>query len=69
LLAISVNHLAKISLLVEQSHTDDRHAQIAGGFELVTSHIAKPARVDGQSFAQHEFHAEICDTGQQGAFG
>ena len=63
LLSISVDHLAKIALLVQQSHSDHWHAQIAGGFELVAGHIAKPARVDGQSFAQHEFHAEICGAG------
>ena len=65
LLSVLVDHLAKIALLIEQSHADHRHTQIAGGFELIAGHIAKPARVDGQSFAQHEFHAEICDAGQR----
>ena len=44
--SVLVNHLAKIALLVEQPHADHRHAQIAGGFELIAGHIAKPARVD-----------------------
>ena len=62
--AVLVDHLAKIALLVQQSHADHRHAQIAGGFELIAGDIAKSARVDGQRFAQHEFHAEIGDAGQ-----
>jgi len=28
------------------------------------SHIAKPSRINRESFTQHEFHAEVCDTGQ-----
>ena len=62
--SVLVNHLAKIALLIEQPHGNHRHPQIAGGFELIAGHIAKPARVDGQSLAQHEFHAEIRDTSQ-----
>ena len=30
--SVLVNHLTKITLLVEQSHSDHRHAQVAGGF-------------------------------------
>ena len=41
--SVLVNHLAKIALLVEQPHSDHRHAQVAGGFELIAGHIAKPA--------------------------
>ena len=63
--AVLVDHLAKIALLVEQPHADHRHAQIAGGLELIAGHVAEPARVDGQRFAQHEFHAEIGDAGQR----
>jgi hypothetical protein len=62
LLSVLVDHLAKIALLVEQSHAHHRHTQIAGGLELIAGHITKPARVDGQSFTQHEFHAEIRGT-------
>ena len=61
--SVLVDYLAKIALLIEQPHPDHRHAQVARGFELITCHIAKPARIDGQSFAQHEFHAEISDRG------
>ena len=63
--AVLVDHLAKIALLVEQPHADHRDAQIAGGLELIAGHVAEPARVDGQGFAQHEFHTEIRDTGQR----
>ena len=62
--SVFIDHLAKIALLVEQSHADHRHTQIAGGFELIAGHVSKAARVDGQSFAQHEFHAEIGRAGQ-----
>jgi hypothetical protein len=43
--SVLVNHLAKIPLLVEQPHADDRHPQIAGGFELIAGDIAKSAGV------------------------
>ena len=59
--SITVNHLAKIASLVKQPHSDHRDAQVAGGFELVPGHVAQPAGVNGQRFAQHEFHAEIGD--------
>ena len=57
--SVLVNHLAKIALLVEQSHTDHRDTQVAGGFELIPRHVAKAAGVNGQRFAQHKLHAEI----------
>src|SRR5512142_332208 len=31
---VLVEHLPKISLLIEQPHTDDRNAQVAGSLEL-----------------------------------
>ena len=61
---ILADHLSKIALLVEQPHADHRHAQITGGFELIARHVTQPARINGESFAQHVFHAEIGDTGQ-----
>ncbi len=60
--SVLVDRLPEIALLVEQSHADDGNAQIAGGFELIAGDVAKPARVDRQGFAQHEFHAEIRTT-------
>ena len=59
LCAILVDQLAKIAVLVEQPHTNHRHAQVTGGLELIAGHVAQPARVNGQGFAQHEFHTEI----------
>jgi hypothetical protein len=38
-----------------------------GYMGLITGYIAKPARVNGQSFAQHKFHAEINGAGQGSA--
>ena len=63
--SISVDHLAEIAMLVEQADGDDRHAEIAGGFELIAGHIAQAARIDREGFAQHEFHAEIGDAGER----
>ena len=63
---ILVDHLAKIAVLVEQPHADYRHPQVAGGLELIAGYVAQPARVNGQGFAQHEFHAEIRRAIQRG---
>ena len=49
--SVPIDHLAKIALLVEQSHSNHGHAQIAVSLKLIAGDIAKPARVDGQSFA------------------
>src|SRR5208283_4018143 len=59
-----VDHLTKIALLVEQSHAHHRHTQVARGFELIAGHISEAARVNGQSLAQHELHAEISSASQ-----
>jgi hypothetical protein len=63
--SVLVNYLAKIALLVEQSYANYRHAEITGGFELITGHVAQSARVYRQRLAQHIFHAEIGDTLQR----
>ena len=62
--SVLVDHLAEIALLVEQSHSGHRYAQIAGSFKLIAGHIAQSSRIDRERFAQHEFHAEIRDAGQ-----
>ena len=64
--SLLIDHLAKITLLVQQPNSNHRHAQIAGCFELIAGHIAKSSRIDGERFTQHEFHAEIRDAGQGG---
>src|SRR6185437_7238623 len=66
LFAVPADYLAEVALAVEQSHTYDRHAEIAGGLELIARYIAEAAGVDGQRFAQHEFHAEVRDADQAG---
>ena len=63
--SVFIDHLAKIALLIEQPHAHHGHAQIAGGFELIAGHIAKPSRINRECFAQHEFHAEIRDAVQR----
>ena len=63
--SVLADYLAKIALLVEQAYAGHRHTQVAGSLELIAGHITKPARVDGQSLAQHEFHAEISGAGQR----
>ena len=62
--AVLIDQLPKIALLIEQSHAGHRHAQIAGGLELIAGHVAQSTRIDRQRLAQHEFHAEIGDTAQ-----
>ena len=64
--AILVDQLAKIAVLVEQPHANHRHTQVTGGLELIAGHVAQAARVNGQGFAQHEFHAEIRHAVQRG---
>ena len=39
--SLAINHLAKIPLLVEQTYTDYRNPEVAGGFELVACDIAE----------------------------
>src|SRR5450631_1969352 len=62
--SILVDHLTKVTLAIEQSDANDRHAQIAGSLQLVAGDVAEPTGVDGQRFAQHELHAEIGNTAQ-----
>ena len=51
-------------MLVEQPHADERHAEIAGGLELIAGDIAQPAGINRQCSTQHELHAEIRHTRQ-----
>jgi hypothetical protein len=59
LMAVGVDVLAEIALLVKQSHAVDRNSKISSSLKLIAGNIAKPARVNRQSVAQHEFHAEV----------
>ena len=63
--AIPVDLLAKITLRIEQTDADHRHAQVTRGFELIAGDVAESARIDRQSFAQHVLHAEIGNAGER----
>ena len=57
--SVGVDDLAKVTLLIQKSDPYQRHAQIARGFHLIAGHVAQPAGIDGQRFAESEFHAEV----------
>ena len=59
--ALLIDQLAEVALLVEQSHPDHRHPEIARRLELIARDVAQAAGIDWQRLAQHEFHAEVCD--------
>ena len=64
LCAVLIDLLPKIALLIKQPDADHRNTKIAGRFHLIARYIPESARVDRQSFAQHELHAEIGGTSQ-----
>ena len=57
--AVGSDELPEISLAVQKAYAHDRDTEIAGRLELIACHVAEAAGIDGQSFAQHEFHAEV----------
>jgi len=57
--AAGVNLLAKVALLVKQSHGHDGNGQIAGRFQLISRYVAQTTGVDRQTLAQHVLHAEV----------
>ena len=44
---------------IEEAHADNRHAQVAGGFNVVSGQHTQAARINGQPFANAVFHGEI----------
>ena len=64
LAALRIQHLPEVALLVQQPDANHRHAEVAGGLELVAGDVAEPARVDRQRLAEQELHAEIRDAAQ-----
>ncbi len=58
-MALRINFLPKIALLVEQTDSDHRDAQVTGCFELIAGNVSESARIDRQGFAEHELHREI----------
>jgi hypothetical protein len=57
--SVRIDRLAKIALLIKQSHSHHGHTQIAGRLQLISRHIAQPPGINREGFAQHEFHAEV----------
>ena len=58
-----VEILAEVTLLIEQPNADQRHAQIAGGLQVVAGQNAQAAGEDRKTFGQAEFGREVCDQG------
>ena len=55
----SINYLAKVSLLIEQTDAHNRHTKIAGGFEAVARQDSESAGVNRQRLASPELLAEV----------
>ncbi len=70
--AVGIDALAEVAVLPEHAHRDHRHAEVAGGLELVAGDVAQPAGIDRQRLAEHVFHGEVGDAGERiidGALG
>ena len=59
LFAIGADGLAKVALLVQQTHRHDWCTQIAGRLQKIAGQYAQTTAVQRQRFAQTIFHAEI----------
>ena len=59
--ACGIQVLAEVALLIEQADADQGHAQIAGGFQVVSGKDAEAAGEYGDAFGQAEFRGEIGD--------
>ncbi len=60
--AVRADALAEVAVLPEHAHRGDRHAEVAGGLELVPGDVAEAAGVDRQGFAEHVFHGKVGDS-------
>ena len=54
-----VNRLVEIALAVEDAHRNKRNAQVTGGLAVVACQYAKATRVDGKTFMETKFCAEV----------
>ena len=54
-----VQILPEIALLIEQPHAHQRHAQVAGRFQVVARQHPQAAGEDGQALGQPEFGGEV----------
>lgn len=53
--AVPGQALAEVAVPVEQADSDERHAQVAGGLQVVTGQDAQTAGVLGQGGGDTEF--------------
>ena len=60
--AVRADALAEVAVLPEHAHRGDRHAEVAGGLELVPGDVAEAAGIDRQGFAEHVFHGKVDDS-------
>jgi len=51
--------------LIQHADAGHRHPEIAGGLELITRDVPQTARVNRQSLAEREFHAEVSDPAER----
>ncbi len=65
--AVPGEGLAEVPVAVEQAHADERHAQVAGGLEVVAGQDAEAAGVLGQRGGDAELGREVGDGGREPA--
>jgi hypothetical protein len=53
--------LAKIAFLIEKAHTDERKAEVAGGFQMIAGENAESPSKNGEAFGDAKFEREISD--------
>jgi hypothetical protein len=56
-----IEALAKISFLIEKADSDERKAEIAGGFEMVAGKNAESPGKNGETFGDAELEREVGD--------
>ena len=54
-----IQHLTEVALLIEQTDSHERHAEIARRLQVISGEHTKPARVERQRLADSELHAEV----------
>jgi hypothetical protein len=52
--------LAEVALLIQQAYTYQRHAQIAGRFDVVARQYAQSPRENRKAFGEAELGGEVC---------
>ena len=59
LLALRVEELTEVTVAVEERDTDERHRDIAGTLDVVSSEDSEPTRVNRQALVEPELHREV----------